>query len=308
MDTSFLVILLIGAALVLTGILVSPLSRRLGMPVLLLFLTVGMLAGEDGPGNILFNDVTTVFLVSNLALAVILLDGGMRTRVASFRVGLRPALVLATIGVVITAVVAGLVATWLLGLSIQAGLLVGAIVSSTDAAVVFSLLQGRALSLNERVKATLEIESGSNDPMAIFLTLMLIGMIRNPDATLWSGLVLLAQQFGIGMLAGFAGGQVCAWLLRKVDLVPAMYPLLVVSGGLVLFSLTNLAGGSGFLAIYLMGVVLAARRNSHMEGILQIHDGLSWLAQLVLFLLLGLLVTPSQLLATLPEACSSPAS
>jgi cell volume regulation protein A len=302
MDSAFLVALLVGAALVLAGILVSPLSQRIGMPVLLLFLGVGMLAGEDGPGKIVFNDVTTAFLVSNLALAVILLDGGMRTRVQSFRVGLRPALVLATVGVVVTAVAGGLASAWLLGLPLPVGLLIGAIVSSTDAAVVFSLLQGRGLSLNERVKATLEIESGSNDPMAIFLTLMLIEFIRDPASSMLSGLVMLVEQFGIGTLAGFIGGQVVAWLLRKVVLVSAMYPLLVVSSGLVLFSLTNLAGGSGFLAIYLMGVVLASRKNPHKDSILQIHDGLSWLAQLVLFLLLGLLVTPSQLLDTLPEA------
>jgi potassium/hydrogen antiporter len=302
MDSAFLIVLLVGAALVLAGILVSPLSQRIGMPVLLLFLGIGMLAGEDGPGGIVFNDVRTAFLVSNLALAVILLDGGMRTRVGSFRVGLRPALVLATVGVAITALTSGLIAAWLLQLPLLVGLLIGAIVSSTDAAVVFSLLQGKGLSLNERVKATLEIESGSNDPMAIFLTLLLITLIRDPQASLWSGMLLLVQQFGIGSLAGFVGGQLVAWLLRKVVLVSAMYPLLVVSAGLVLFSLTNLAGGSGFLAIYLMGVVLASRKNPHKNDILQIHDGLAWLAQLVLFLLLGLLVTPSQLLETLPQA------
>lgn len=302
METSFLVVLLIAAGLVMAGILVSPLSKRIGMPVLLLFLAVGMLAGEDGPGNIVFNDVRTAFLVSNLALAIILLDGGMRTRVQSFRVGLRPAFVLATVGVTITAGVSGLAAAWLLDLPLLVGLLIGSIVSSTDAAVVFSLLQGKGLSLNERIKATLEIESGSNDPMAIFLTIMLIGMIQYPASTVASGLVLLLQQFGWGALAGFVGGQLMALLLRKVTLVSAMYPLLVVSGGLVLFGLTNLVGGSGFLAIYLMGIVLASRRNPQMESILQIHDGLAWLAQLILFLLLGLLVTPSDLLDTLPEA------
>ena len=302
MDYGFLPELLIAATLVVAGILVSPLSNRLGMPVLLLFLAVGMLAGEDGLGNIAFDDFRTTFLVSNLALAVILLDGGMRTRLDSFRVGLRPALVLATLGVVITAVVCGLAATLLLGLPPLVGLLLGAIVSSTDAAAVFSLLQGRGLSLNERVKATLEIESGSNDPMAIFLTVMLIGLIQDPQGSVLGGFVMLLQQFGIGGVAGLAGGWLVQRLLRHVVLVSALYPLLVASSGLALFSLVNLIGGSGFLAIYVMGVALASRRNPQMDGILQIHDGLAWLAQLVLFLLLGLLVTPTQLISTLGEA------
>lgn len=302
MEYGFLIALLIAAGLVMAGILVSPLSSRLGMPVLLLFLAVGMLAGEDGPGNIRFDDFRTSFLVSNLSLAIILLDGGMRTRLESFRVGLRPALALASVGVVLTALVGGLFASWLLNLPLLVGLLIGAIVSSTDAAVVFNLLQGKGLSLNERVKATLEIESGSNDPMAIFLTVLFIQFIQNPGSTLLDGLWLLLEQFGIGAVGGLAGGLLVAWLLKRVSLVSAMYPLLVVSGGLVLFSLVNIAGGSGFLAIYLMGVVLAAKRNRHMEEILQIHDGLAWLAQLVLFVLLGLLVTPSALLENLPEA------
>jgi cell volume regulation protein A len=302
MEYGFLIALLITAALAMAGILVSPLSNRLGMPVLLLFLVVGMLAGEDGPGNISFDDFRTSFLFSNLALAIILLDGGMRTRLESFRVGLRPALVLASLGVVLTALIGGMFAAWLLELPLLVGLLIGAIVSSTDAAVVFSLLQGKGLSLNERIRATLEIESGSNDPMAIFLTVLFIQFIQNPGSTLLDGLWLLLQQFGIGTVGGLLGGLLLAQLLRVVSLVSAMYPLLVVSSGLVLFSLVNLVDGSGFLAIYLMGVVLAAKRNRHMDDILQIHDGLAWLAQLVLFVLLGLLVTPSALMENLPEA------
>ncbi len=302
METAFISPLFIAAGLVMAGILVSPLSSRLGMPVLLLFLVVGMLAGQDGPGNIVFNDIGLSFVVGNLALAVILLDGGMRTDVHHFRVALRPALALATFGVVITAGVVGLVATWVLEVPLAVGLLVGAIVSSTDAAVVFSLLQGGGLSLNDRVKATLETESGSNDPMAIFLTVLIIEMIQNPGETWLDGVRMLVEQFGVGAVAGLTGGFLLARLLLEVKLVSAMYPLLVVSAGLVLFALTNMAGGSGFLAIYLMGVMLSARRPSQMDDILQIHDGLAWLAQLVLFLLLGLLVTPSELLATLPQA------
>jgi potassium/hydrogen antiporter len=302
METAFIIPLFVAAALVMAGILVSPLSSRLGMPVLLLFLAVGMLAGQDGPGNIVFNDIDLSFVVGNLALAVILLDGGMRTDVHHFRVGLRPALALASLGVVVTTAVVGFISAWLLDVPLIVGMLMGAIVSSTDAAAVFSLLQGGGLSLNDRIKATLEIESGSNDPMAIFLTSMLIGMIVEPGGTWWQALVLLVEQFGIGALAGWLGGIFVARVLKEVSLVGAMYPLLVVSSGLVLFAVTQMAHGSGFLAIYLMGVVISARRPAQMDSILQIHDGLAWLAQLVLFLLLGLLVTPSDLLDTLPQA------
>lgn len=302
METAFVIPLFIAAGLVMAGILVSPLSSRLGMPVLLLFLAVGMLAGQDGPGNIVFNDIELSFVVGNLALAVILLDGGMRTDVHHFRVGLRPALVLASLGVVVTTAVVGTVSAWLLDVPLIVGMLMGAIVSSTDAAAVFSLLQGGGLSLNDRIKATLEIESGSNDPMAIFLTLLLIGMIEDPGGTWVNALIMLVQQFSIGALAGWLGGIFVARVLKEVSLVSAMYPLLVVSSGLVLFAATNMLHGSGFLAIYLMGVMLSARRPAQMDSILQIHDGLAWLAQLVLFLLLGLLVTPSDLLDTLPQA------
>mgnify|MGYP003110057685 CR=1 FL=1 len=283
----------------LAGILISPLSNKVGMPVLLVFLCIGMLAGEDGPGNIAFSDFNLAFIVSSLALAIILLDGGMRTPIASFRVGLRPALLLSTFGVVITALICGLFAAWILQLPILVGLLMGAIVSSTDAAAVFSLLQGKRLHINERVKATLEIESGSNDPMAIFLTMVLILYLQNSGETNREMMLMLAQQFGIGTITGIGCGYLVTTLLRKLSLVSAMYPLLVVSAGVSMFGFTNYLGGSGFLAIYLMGVYLAGQDDYHMDNILQIHDGLSWLAQLILFLILGLLVTPSELMVNI---------
>lgn len=295
MDTMLL--LLVGASLLLAGILISPLSNRIGMPVLLIFLCVGMLAGEDGFGGIVFNDVSTAFTIANLALAIILLDGGMRTRAASFRVGLRPALVLATIGVAITATIAGLATAWLFDLPLMMGLLIGAIISSTDASVVFSLLQGRNLNLNERVEASLEIESGMNDPMAIFLTILLIELLTGDEVFGFTdGLLLFVQQFGIGGLFGLMGGFMLAWCLDRLTLMAPLYPLLVASGGILVFSLSSLLGGSGFLAIYLLGVVLANQGSRRMDTILQIHDGLAWLAQLALFLILGLLVTPSLML------------
>lgn len=279
------------------SIVLSPLSSRVGMPVLLIFLIVGMVMGEDGPGGIEFNNFELAFLIANLALGVILLDGGMRTRAETFRVGLRPALVLATLGVFMTAAGAAVVARWVFDLGWLTALLIGAIISSTDAAAVFSLLQGRGLHLNERVSATLEIESGSNDPMAIFLTLLLVTLIGNDGAgATWSVLTMLVKQFGIGGVAGLLGGMAVVELANRIRLTPSLYPLLVAAAGISVFSATNALGGSGFLAIYLTGVVIGNRPVRMMPMILQVHDGLAWLAQLCLFLMLGLLVSPSELL------------
>ncbi|MDK8462367.1 potassium/proton antiporter [Marinobacter sp. SS13-12] len=291
------ILTLIGALMLVISIMLSPLSSRLGMPVLLIFLVVGMMMGEDGPGGLLFDDFELAFLIANLALGVILLDGGMRTRAETFRVGLRPALILASFGVFLTAAGAGLVAWWVFDLHWLTALLIGAIISSTDAAAVFSLLQGRGLHLNERVSATLEIESGSNDPMAIFLTLMLVTMIEAGGASEgWMALVMLVKQFGIGSAVGVAGGFIVVEMANRIRLTPSLYPLLVVAAGIMVFSGTNALGGSGFLAIYLTGVIIGNRPVRMMPMILQVHDGLAWLAQLCLFLMLGLLVTPSELL------------
>jgi len=292
--------ILLGAIFLLASILTSAAVSRFGAPLLLIFLLLGMLAGEDGPGGILFSDIQISHLIGTVALAVILFDGGLRTRAELFRTGLWPAMSLATVGVVVTAVITGLFAAWVLKLHWMQGLLIGAIVGSTDAAAVFSLLNARGMQLKERVGATLEIESGVNDPMAVFLTVALIELLAAGQTDISPSILLrFVKEMLLGAALGVGAGHALGWLINRLTLVTGLYPLLAVAGGLATYALTAYLGGSGFLAIYLAGLVLGNRRLHEAQNILRVHDGLAWLAQIVMFVVLGLLATPSALLANI---------
>jgi cell volume regulation protein A len=255
--------ILIGALLLVVSIVASDISSRLGAPLLLIFILLGMAAGEDGPGGIRFDDFELSYVIGTLALAVIIFDGGLRTRRDTFRVALWPAVSLATAGVVVTAVLVGIFAAWVLNLHWLQGMLIGAIVASTDAAAVFALLRHAGTTLQERVTSTLEIESASNDPMAIFLTVALLDLMVAGKTQLEAAVLLsFAKQFGIGALLGLAGGRLLVWLINRLRLHSGLYPLLAWAGGILVFAATQQLGGSGFLAVFLAGLVLG---NSELQ-------------------------------------------
>jgi cell volume regulation protein A len=289
--------LLFGALLILAGIASSLLARRFGAPLLLVFLLLGLLLGRDGPGGIRYSDLRFTYLVGELALAVILFDGGLRTRAQQVRGSVVPAVVLASVGVVITASLTAIAAVYLLELPWLEALLLGVVVSSTDAAAVFFLLRAGGLHLERRTNATLEIESGSNDPMAIFLTLALTAWVAGSDTTdPWMLAVQLAWAVGAGLVAGYLGGRLMVWTLNTFELPAGLHPWLALSGAVALFGVTNLVQGSGYLAVYLAGIVVANRPMRARNEVLAVQDAATWFAQLVMFLLLGLLAAPKQLL------------
>lgn len=291
-NTLILAIGLLGAL----GIVATIAAPRLGVPILLIFLVVGMLAGEDGPGNIHFSNFWIANLAGSMALAVILFDGGMKTDVEDFRVGLLPAGLLATVGVLVTAGIVAIVARWLLNLDWVIALLLGAVVSSTDAAAVFGTLHSQRVGLNHRLKAVLEIESGANDPMAILLTVGLIEFIRSQGSyTGGMAVEFFLLQLGGGALIGWGGGWLLAQVLNRLRLPEPLVPLLAFFGAFLIFGLAASIEASGFLAAYLAGLTLAKHRPAGMRSVLRFHDGIAWMSQVGLFLILGLLATPHEL-------------
>lgn len=296
----------VAGGLMLVSVLAGLYSARAGLSFLLVFLVVGMLAGEDGPGGIRFDDVRLSLWVGSAALGVILLDGGLRTRLTTFRTGLKPAVWLATLGVAVTAALTGAAVSVLFGMPWTLGLLAGAIVGSTDAAAVFALLKSSGLRVSERLSSTLEIESGLNDPMAVFLVLSLSALVLAPQqATALGMLQTLLQQGLLGTLLGVGGGLAMGTLLRRLPLrgtARGLTALLLLGAGIGVFGGTAWIGGSGFLAVYLFGLVVAHRAQREVERSLGGMDGFAWLAQALMFGLLGLLVTPSELLHNLLPA------
>lgn len=302
MDTLNLLYFII-AMLLFISIVGSMLSARLGMPLLLLFLAVGMLAGEEGILGIHFEEFFFANVVGQAALAIILLDGGLRTSIKSFRVALKPAALLATYGVLATVILLGLFVALILQVDWRFGILMAAIVGSTDAAAVFSLLRNGGVKLNERVQSILELESGANDPMAILLVSGFIALNLDPASkSLFDFLWLLVSQLGLGLIIGLIFGWILSFLLLRIRLAEGMYSLLIASGGLMIFAATNMLNGSGFLGIFVAGLVVGNRKTRASEHVLSVMDGMAWLAQAILFVMLGLLVTPSRVLDLWPVA------
>ncbi|MDY0389781.1 MAG: potassium/proton antiporter [Desulfobulbus oligotrophicus] len=289
-------IILMTGILLLLGIGSSKFSTRIGMPMLVLFLGVGMLAGSEGIGRIAFEDYHFANIIGSIALAVILFDGGLHTTLQAVQTSWRAALPLATVGVLLTSVLTGAAAAWILGIPLLHGMLLGSIVGSTDAAAVFSTLRTSGLRLSPRVTAILEVESGSNDPMAIFLTVALISLIMGTANSFSEMILFFILQFGVGSIVGIGGGFAAVWLANRINLdYPGLYPILVLACGLLIFGVAAVFEGSGFLAVYLAGIVLANKSLVYRNGILQFHDAAAWLSQIVLFVMLGLLSFPSRL-------------
>jgi potassium/hydrogen antiporter len=295
LDTVSLGILL-GALLVLAGIMSSLVALRFGAPLLLVFLIVGMLAGEGGPGGLRFDDVQTTYVVGSIALALILFDGGLRTRFATFRNVLAPALTLATIGVVLTAVLTAPVAYYMLGMSLAEALLVGAVVASTDAAAVFFLVHARGLRLRPRVGATLEVESGSNDPFAVLLTILLVEYLTAGEGSFGHVLTVLAEQAALGTIIGVLGGRAIVLVLNRLQLPQGLHAPFVTTSALVIFGVASVSHASGFLAVYLAGLIVGNRATRAHNTVIVFLDAVTWLAQIVMFVLLGLLVWPGRLI------------
>lgn len=299
-------IILISSILLIASILAKKLSVRLSIPALVIFLAVGMLAGSDGILGIEFQNYKVAQFIGVVALNFILFNGGLSTSWKSVKPILWQGAILSTIGVFLTAIGLGLFIWWLSdyyidgGLTIYESLLLGSIVSSTDAAAVFSILRSRGLSLKQHLKPTLELESGSNDPMAYFLTIAFIGFVQNPDQSLWTIIPFFFQQIGIGAVCGI----LFAWLSKKLINIlnlgfGGIYPVLTIGIMFFVFSATDAIGGNGFLAVYLAGLYLGNQDLVNKRTIISMFDGMAWLMQIVLFITLGLLVNPSGLIPIL---------
>ncbi|HEU0002870.1 MAG TPA: potassium/proton antiporter [Ktedonobacteraceae bacterium] len=288
--------LLVSAVLLLLSILAWKVSSRLGIPALLLFLGIGMLAGSDGPGGIYFDNASVAQAVGVVSLAFILFAGGLDTEWKVVRPALGGALALSTIGVLLTAVVVAVFAILIFHVTFIEGLLLGGIISATDAAAVFSVLGARNLNLSGKLIPLLELESGINDPMAVFLTIGLTNLLTNPHESVLALLLLFVQQMGIGAVLGLLLGRGAIYLIGRLKLEEAgLYPVLTIALVLLAYGLTATLGGSGFLAVYLVGLLLGNSSVQRVNRLTRFHDSIAWLTQIAMFLILGLLIFPSHL-------------
>ncbi len=288
------------ALLILAGVASSLLARRFGAPLLLVFLLLGVALGVDGPGGIRYADTRFTYMVGSMALAIILFDGGLRTRAAHVRGSVAPAVLLASVGVLVTAGLTALAASKLLDLPPLQSMLLGTIVASTDAAAVFFLLRAGGLHLERRTGATLEIESGSNDPVAVFLTIALTTWLAGQhEGGVGAIAVHMAWAAGVGLAFGYLGGRLIVAAFNRFELPSGLHPWLGLASALALFALTDLVEGSGYLAVYLAGIVVTNRPLRDRHQLLALQDAITWFAQLVMFLLLGLLSSPHDLLPIL---------
>ncbi len=290
-------VLLIGSVLIIVSIGIARLSENLGVPALLLFLGIGMLAGSEGPGGIYFDDAHLSQSVGVLALIFILFAGGLDTKWTEVKPVFRQATILATLGVFLTAMAVGLFAFFVLEFSLLTGLLLGAVVSSTDAAAVFSVLRSKKISLKGRLKPLLELESGSNDPMAVLLTIGIIQIITNPETSIGSIALLFVVQMGLGIVFGLGFGKAMVFLLNRLkSYYEGVYPVFSLAFATLAYGATAAAGGSGFLAVYLMGLFAGNSEFVQKKSMMRFFDGLAWLSQIAMFLTLGLLVFPSRII------------
>ena len=289
-------ILLVGSILLFISIIVGKTSYKFGVPTLLLFLAIGMLAGSDGIGGIRFDNPKSAQLIGVVALNFILFSGGLDTNYNSIKPILREGLVLSTIGVLLTAVSLGGFVYYVTDFTIYESMLLGSIVSSTDAAAVFSILRSKSLALKKNLRPTLELESGSNDPMAYVMTIAFLTLVINQDQSLASIVPMFFQQMIVGAAAGFGFGIASKFIINHIKLdFEGLYPVLVIALMFITFSATDFVGGNGFLSIYICALYLGNQDLIHKKTILKMYDGLAWLMQIVLFLTLGLLVFPSQI-------------
>lgn len=288
--------LFVASLLLLLSIFAWKVSSKLGIPALVLFLGIGMLAGSDGPGGIYFDDALVAQSVGVIALAFILFAAGLETEWKVVRPALGGALSLSTIGVLLTAIVVALFAVLVLHVSFLEGLLLGAIISATDAAAVFSVLGARNVQLTGKLLPLLELESGTNDPMAVFLTLGLTRLLTSPQESVFGVILLFVQQMGIGAILGVLIGWAAIWLINRLNLdVEGLYRVFTIALVLFAYGLTAILGGSGFLAVYLVGLLLGNSSVQRVDRLSRFHDSLAWLMQIAMFLILGLLVFPSHL-------------